>query len=279
MIEESVLARSLREKDGRETYSPLLEKAQISLSAIDALLEQNIPLESDLKEHVVEEAQSVQSQLSEAISAVQTGSLLETLLNINDSLLEKLTRANQVDTVSVVGHDLEIDSNTEIRNATEEEIVSPRLDKGKGRAVLESEPEAENFRVGDSDEEEDHPEEMTVSLVGIPAVSPERIGVPSPTERSRMWVEEEGEIFRKGQALLEPADLESEYAGEQLRIELLEAQVERPPQRQITEDEHGEELEPPEAHPDVNSPRVISPVTSPTQQWLFRDRINSFDAV
>jgi len=35
-----------------------------------------------------------------------------------------------------------------------------------------------------------------------------------------MWVEEEGEIFRKGQALLEPEDLESEYAGEQLRIEV-----------------------------------------------------------
>jgi hypothetical protein len=35
-----------------------------------------------------------------------------------------------------------------------------------------------------------------------------------------MWVEEEGEIFRKGQALLEPEDLESEFAGEQLRIEV-----------------------------------------------------------
>ncbi len=35
-----------------------------------------------------------------------------------------------------------------------------------------------------------------------------------------MWVEEEGEIFRKGQALLGDEELESEFAGEQLRIEV-----------------------------------------------------------
>jgi protein phosphatase 1 regulatory subunit 37 len=35
-----------------------------------------------------------------------------------------------------------------------------------------------------------------------------------------MLVEEEGEIFRKGQALLGPDELEGEFAGEQLRIEV-----------------------------------------------------------
>jgi protein phosphatase 1 regulatory subunit 37 len=70
------------------------------------------------------------------------------------------------------------------------------------------------------------------------------------TSRSRKWVEEEGEIFRKGQALLSEKELESEFAGEQLRIEvllrvndflsdltknlqLLEAEVERPQPRQF----------------------------------------------
>ena len=38
--------------------------------------------------------------------------------------------------------------------------------------------------------------------------------------RSRAWVEEEGEIFRKGQALLGPEELEGEFAGEELRIEV-----------------------------------------------------------
>lgn len=35
--------------------------------------------------------------------------------------------------------------------------------------------------------------------------------------RSRILLEEEGEIFRKGQALLSEAEMESEYAGEELR--------------------------------------------------------------
>lgn len=33
-------------------------------------------------------------------------------------------------------------------------------------------------------------------------------------------VEEEGEVFRKGQALLGPEEMEGEYAGEELRIEV-----------------------------------------------------------
>jgi protein phosphatase 1 regulatory subunit 37 len=36
-------------------------------------------------------------------------------------------------------------------------------------------------------------------------------------DRSRSWVEEEGEVFRKGQALLSEEEMESEYAGEELR--------------------------------------------------------------
>ena len=66
-------------------------------------------------------------------------------------------------------------------------------------------------------------------------------------------VEEEGEVFRKGNALLGPEELEGEYDGEELRIEvihdilcsnphadilqLLEAEVERPPPRSISIDE------------------------------------------
>ena len=44
-------------------------------------------------------------------------------------------------------------------------------------------------------------------------------------------VAEEGEVFRKGHVLLTPKEMEGEYDGEELRIELLEAQVERPPPR------------------------------------------------
>ena len=37
---------------------------------------------------------------------------------------------------------------------------------------------------------------------------------------SRSWVAEEGEIFRKGNKLLGPEEMEGEYAGEELRIEV-----------------------------------------------------------
>lgn len=38
--------------------------------------------------------------------------------------------------------------------------------------------------------------------------------------RSRSWVAEEGEVFRKGNLLLGPNEMEGEYAGEDLRIEV-----------------------------------------------------------
>ena len=38
--------------------------------------------------------------------------------------------------------------------------------------------------------------------------------------RSRSWVEEEGEVFRKGTVLLGPEEMEGEYAGEELRKEV-----------------------------------------------------------
>lgn len=38
--------------------------------------------------------------------------------------------------------------------------------------------------------------------------------------RSRSWVEEEGEVFRKGTVLLGPDDLEGEYDSEELRKEV-----------------------------------------------------------
>jgi len=40
------------------------------------------------------------------------------------------------------------------------------------------------------------------------------------TTSSRSWVAEEGEIFRKGNKLLGPEEMEGEYAGEELRIEV-----------------------------------------------------------
>jgi protein phosphatase 1 regulatory subunit 37 len=38
--------------------------------------------------------------------------------------------------------------------------------------------------------------------------------------RSRAWVEEEAEIFRKGQVLLGPDEMEGDFDGEELRVEV-----------------------------------------------------------
>jgi protein phosphatase 1 regulatory subunit 37 len=37
---------------------------------------------------------------------------------------------------------------------------------------------------------------------------------------SRIWVAEEGEVFRKGAVLLGPEEMEGDYAGEDLRREV-----------------------------------------------------------
>lgn len=96
-------------------------------------------------------------------------------------------------------------------------------------------------------------------------------------------VEEEGEVFRKSNVLLGPEDLEGEYDGEELRIEvcswlhvafrkpdqnvpsqLLETDVERPPPRAISVDEFGMELPPLPVSPQVESEKMLSP-TSPSE--------------
>jgi hypothetical protein len=47
-----------------------------------------------------------------------------------------------------------------------------------------------------------------------------RILADTVWNRSRSWVEEEGEVFRKGTVLLGPEEMEGEYAGEELRKEV-----------------------------------------------------------
>lgn len=40
------------------------------------------------------------------------------------------------------------------------------------------------------------------------------------SHRSRSWVAEEGEVFRKGAVLLTPEEMENEYDSEELRKEV-----------------------------------------------------------
>lgn len=114
--------------------------------------------------------------------------------------------------------------------------------------------------------------------------------------RSKSWVEEEGEVFRKGTKLLGPEEMEGEYAGEELRIEvcriihlpvwpiiitgndqltcpiqLLEAMVDRPPPRSIV-DEFGADITPPDhpSSPVVPSPKPEEPSKPPPRPYIPR---------
>ena len=111
-------------------------------------------------------------------------------------------------------------------------------------------------------------------------------------DRSKSWVEEEGEIFRKGTVLLGPEEMEGEYAGEDLRREvrllspnrhlhpahpaqtpqthhstlypqLLEAMVERPPPRGIIDDFGMDVGGPFEDDPPSPTPSNLSPTPAP----------------
>jgi protein phosphatase 1 regulatory subunit 37 len=118
-----------------------------------------------------------------------------------------------------------------IPNGTEDSgLLTPRGSrKGKERA----EPEPEPFEkvttptfVLESDNEDD---ESAHGLAGGRMVDEPEEGEdgadagetsPSQNERSRYWVEEEGEVFRKGQKLLGVEEMEGDFAGEELRQEV-----------------------------------------------------------
>ncbi|KAH7099969.1 RNI-like protein [Auriculariales sp. MPI-PUGE-AT-0066] len=113
-------------------------------------------------------------------------------------------------------------SNGTVDSVPEEGVTTPKIDKGKGRLIIEEKviPSA-NFAIGDSDEEDKHLGGLTLAPDGDdPGLSPT-----------------EGEVFRKGVALLKPEEMEEEYDTEELRTQLLSAEVERHPMRQY--DQYG----------------------------------------
>jgi protein phosphatase 1 regulatory subunit 37 len=132
-------------------------------------------------------------------------------------------------------------------------LRTPRMDKGKRKAVPEPEehekvlspiaglpPEdlakGDYFGIsgrrpeGEEEEEEERERRLAEARAELAAsegggneeVDPDAENVcDSPTtDRSRSWVEEEGEVFRKGNVLLGEAEMEGEWAGEELRKEV-----------------------------------------------------------
>lgn len=107
-----------------------------------------------------------------------------------------------------------------------EEITTPRIDKGKGRAEPEPEipekiisPPPRFIVAGIASDDEEHDPNGRILMTG----EPEELEVLEgsiTTDRSRSWVQEEGEVFRKSNVLLTEEEMEGEYAGDDLRKEV-----------------------------------------------------------
>ncbi|KAI9465794.1 hypothetical protein BJY52DRAFT_1113105 [Lactarius psammicola] len=248
---------SLLISEGAQNEDETVAQARQCKEQLEQLLVQSTPTsrghESGAKvdPELVERTKALLSLLAEIIRTSPDSTHLDDLLCLNDTLTSLLVRASPKPRISLQGlaidlnglgpsptgngsgiHDNHVASTRDdTEELTDDDVLStPRLDKGKGKAppvpeAVEPILSPLGFTVADSDSEEMGHE-----------VEPGEDDARSPTDRSRSWVAEEGEIFRKGNKLLGPEEMEGEYAGEELRIELLEAQVERPPPRAILDD-------------------------------------------
>jgi len=103
---------------------------------------------------------------------------------------------------------------------------TPRVDKGKRRAEPEEHEmvlSPKTFMIGEPDNhEEESYEDEGISPMDryIPRKDSSSLSLNYLYYRSRILVEEEGEVFRKGIVLLGPAEMEGDYAGEELRREV-----------------------------------------------------------
>ncbi|TFK18854.1 RNI-like protein [Coprinopsis marcescibilis] len=295
MIEDSELAKSIRLDEGKKSESDIVARAHACIAQLSDVVENpsaSLP-NGQTATHIVTDSRAVVSELATAIQETDDPLKLEQQLELNDRLLGLLKSAQIVmkPTLTLHGLGLNFDdasvsslgsgqesirsSQLNGRNGSsdgsssldvpvqeedefEESPSTPRVDKGKRRAdpvpIRHEKILSPTFLITESESEDE-------SRGGY-ETPPEIVeGMPSPTDRSRSWVAEEGEVFRKGQVLLGPEELESEYAGEDLRREILETQVERPPPRPIT-DEFGMEIMPaPIDREDELSPLHSAPST------------------
>ncbi|KAG8824252.1 hypothetical protein FRC17_009140 [Serendipita sp. 399] len=269
MIEDSALARDVRKGEGKRIETDTLAGAQELRAQLETILQSGngesiMPLSEELI--LLDRARATLPALVAAIEASNDPNKLEEMLILNDSLTDLI---KQMESRRPVRPSLSLNglngtsrhsdapgstpgtpsfspgirsplsqsfssfsSITPSNGADDDEPVTPRLDKGKGKAIHHDE-----FAIGAGEDGKIIPEPGS-------ATADDPLGSPTDS-RSRIWVEEEGEVFRKGVALLTPEKMEGElgdFAGDDLRIELLETVVERPPARMLDVDEDGDPI-------------------------------------
>ncbi|KAI0343834.1 RNI-like protein [Trametopsis cervina] len=292
-------------EDGADVASSIM-KQEVAVSVLDTVkackkeIEEALSRSSsasssptatpDTNEALSARSQESLKSLTSVIEATDDPSKLEEMLALNDELTTLLARLNEprpeLKRLKGLGLHLE-DLRQPIYHGNghpsaihqilssddeEEEPITPRVDKGKGRAEPEPEepqlvltPTVEQHPEFDESETEHDPEASLLDNVE---------SIVSPTDRSKSWVAEEGEVFRKGAVLLTPEEMETEYDSEELRKELLEAMVERPPPRALGEtfEEHTPTAESP--LPSALSSPVEPPKAAP-RPYVRRSRSSS----
>ncbi|EIN04586.1 hypothetical protein PUNSTDRAFT_47270 [Punctularia strigosozonata HHB-11173 SS5] len=259
MVETSQLARSIAKDDAKKaSAADVPSQARAVKEEWEQLSARTRPQPGNpdatlatLHPDLAKKTNALLHMLAALIAKTDDPNKLEELLNLNDSLTDLMRRVPSAARKTGLGLALPLNGGPYLSNGGGDTIddseesefeqpdpTTPKIDKGKGKAI-EAPPEPEKvltptaeFLISNESESEDE-------HGYFPAEGPgEDEGVPltSPTDRSRIWVEEEGEVFRKGNVLLSEEDMENDYAGDELRKELLEAMVERPPPRPIYED-------------------------------------------
>ncbi|KAJ7616131.1 hypothetical protein FB45DRAFT_935338 [Roridomyces roridus] len=284
MIEESELAKSIRLDEEKKIEGDVALRARVCMARVEALLvppppQSDVPPPSPAS--VLKDAKELIRELGDVILATEDPTRMEELLIVNDELTAMVARVPPPGrpTLTLQGLGLKWAPTSPVQEPAlanghaalgEEDGLptTPRVDKGKARAIPEpEEPEkvlSPTLLLEEEDEDRLHFSPVEEEGDG------EMVVPDSPTNRSRSWVEEEGEVFRKGNILLGPEEMDGEYAGDELRIELLEAMVERPPPRPVNESFGIDASEQPQETP--ASPVATSPVVEkpPPRPYISR---------
>jgi len=177
-----------------------------------------LPSSNGHKERLVERAQVLCTVINEMVLTEGEPEVLQDLLALNDELVELVKRI--VSSFLARVRLSSLSNNSGQKKASEaslsiilpnEDPESPRVDyKGKGKAASQDELPAEDVQDLTLNDEIPHHDKDLSETVG------------SPVERSRMWVVEEAEVFRKGQALLGPniGEEDAEVTSDELRLEV-----------------------------------------------------------
>ncbi|KAF9016025.1 hypothetical protein BDZ89DRAFT_1166498 [Hymenopellis radicata] len=259
ILDDSELAKRIRMEE--TVGGDIVVRARASITQMQNILHppaypQEISV-IPVPQEVAKRVRAIIEELGVVIQATEDPERMEELFAMHDELTElvgKVENLKQRPILSLQGLGVRLNGLPSPRvsprpspllmgsTIEEEDPSTPRIDKGKAKAEPEFEkvlsPTSALMNTNDKEEDEDSEGKKFPSVIPDEGEEGDDEEDENIVEhRSRSWVAEEGEVFRKGAVLLGPEEMEGEYAGEELRKELLEAMVERPPPRPILTDE------------------------------------------